>query len=259
MKICADTHVHVYPGYDAGALLASAASALKRAAPQAGVRILCLTESSGHRVWAGWAADPQVLAAAGWAWRALSGSGAAEVVHSEHGALWLFAGRQIVTAERLEVLALTCAEEVPDGLSALETIAAVQAVEALPVLSWSPGKWFGARGRLVGQLIENALPGQLFVGDILLRPPLWTEPRLMKQARAKGVRCLVGTDPLPPVGEERVCGRYGVAFESGFDGDRPIESFRAALRNPDQAVSVIGARNGVAEAVRRYVRAQLQR
>ena len=88
------------------------------------------------------------------------------------GQVCLVAGRQIVTRERLEILALAMRVKIPDGLPARDVIQRVVAAEGIPVLAWSPGKWLFARGRLVRDLIENDQAKVLRLGDTTLRPTL---------------------------------------------------------------------------------------
>ena len=61
--------------------------------------------------------------------------------------LSIVAGRQIVTAENLEILALGFDAGLDDGLPIDEVILAVQAAGALCVLPWGFGKWTGKRGQ----------------------------------------------------------------------------------------------------------------
>jgi len=165
--------------------------------------------------------------------------------------LYVVAGRQMVTAERLEVLALTVDADLPDGLPAAEAVGRTVDEGALPVLAWAPGKWFGGRGRIVRQLIDAAAPGELLIGDTSLRPTCWGEPLLMRRARRRGLRVLCGSDPLPFVGEERLAGTYANVLEAEFDPSRAVESIRRALRDPHLRVRRAGRRCGPWEVLRR--------
>ena len=71
----------------------------------------------------------------------------------------VIAGRQIVSAERIEVLALGTRTQIPDGQPLAATIDAVRADGALAVLPWGFGKWWGARGRMVDAYLETATGG----------------------------------------------------------------------------------------------------
>ena len=54
MPIVVDTHVHVYPEYDAGSFLADTAARLQALVPGA-VPAICLAERAGQHVYADWA------------------------------------------------------------------------------------------------------------------------------------------------------------------------------------------------------------
>jgi hypothetical protein len=121
-------------------------------------------------------------------------------------------------------------------------------------VAWSPGKWTGARGRLVEALVEETPPGGLLLADTALRPRGWPEPRLMRRARAKGFGVLAGSDPLPFPGEERRIGCYATCWEGSFDPERPAASVRAALDTPSPALHARGTRLGVAAVAWRLAR-----
>ena len=144
-------------------------------------------------------------------------------------ALVLVAGRQIVTAERLEVLALGTCARIADGQPMTETIQAVRAAGALPVLPWGVGKWWGRRGRIIEGLLREGAPGELFVGDNGGRPQHSPLPRLLRIARKRGIVMLPGSDPLPLKGQIRRIASYGCIVEVALDMTRPAASLKATL------------------------------
>ena len=79
--------------------------------------------------------------------------------------LFLIAGRQIVTAENLEVLALATANDFRDGSPMEELIEAVKESGGIPAIPWGPGKWMGRRGVFLRNLLERAKDPGLFLGD----------------------------------------------------------------------------------------------
>jgi hypothetical protein len=253
--VLADTHVHVYPAHDPGATLAAGFHHLEALAP-AGTAPACallLTErfdchyfqewKQGRRPWpAGWEAagsdDPDALTLRG----------------PNGQRLFVAAGRQVISAERIEVLALTRDLDLPDGRPVAEVLDRVRDAGAVPVLSWAPGKWFFRRGRIIRSLIESGRPDQFLIGDTTLRPMGWPEPLLMRAARARGFRLVAGSDPLPFAGEERVAGRYGVRLEGPFEPDQPAASLRALLQRPDTRIALAGSRGGVLSVLLRLKR-----
>ena len=233
MLIAADTHVHVYPFYDREAAIDGGFQRLAAAAPGAGNLALCLTERYDCHAFR----DFPFERVEGTAMR-------------RSGDQWIFAGRQIVTRERLEVLALTIDIEITDGQPIDDVLARVRDVGGVPVLAWAPGKWFFERGRIVDRLLDQSGPGQLLLGDTSLRPAIWPEPCQMKRARARGFPVIAGSDPLPFAGEERMSGTYGIKADAGWDAARPVTSMRALLRNA-AGLSFVGRRGGPVETFHR--------
>jgi hypothetical protein len=169
------------------------------------------------------------------------------------------AGRQVVTSEKLEILALGADVSTSDGLTAEETLDLIRAAAAIPVLSWSPGKWFGRRGRIIRALIASSSPDRFLIGDTGLRPTFWPMPVLMRRARRKGFTLIGGSDPLPLPGEERWVGTYGVAIQADFDTSRPAESLRQLLTRRDVHFTPVGNRAAGVSFFSRWVRNQAAR
>ncbi len=69
--------------------------------------------------------------------------------------IFFIAGRQIVTSEKLEVLALGLREDFKDNKPIEEVIDYIILKNALPVIPWGVGKWSGKRGAIVENLIEQ--------------------------------------------------------------------------------------------------------
>jgi len=250
MSIVADAHVHIYPFYDLAAVLGHLAANLGAHAGEVAT-VALLAERSDCHAFRDMSAYEAQLAEEGWSVSAASDDLAWILLREGGLSLYVVAGRQVVTAERLEVLALTADADLPDGLSAAEAVGRVADEGAVPVLAWAPGKWFGGRGRVVRQLIDAAVPGGLLIGDTSLRPTCWAEPLLMRRARRRGLRILCGSDPLPFAGEERVAGTYASVLGAEFDPARPVASIRRALHDPDLRVRHAGHRCGPCEVLRR--------
>lgn len=126
----------------------------------------------------------------------------------------LLPGRQVITHENIEILALACPEMIDDGQPALDVIFQLNQLKYIPVLTWSPGKWFGQRGELVARLITELDKQDFLIGDTTLRPYGWLTPRLMKRAQQIGFTVVAGSDPLPFSGEESWLGAYYTVVES---------------------------------------------
>ena len=254
MTFVADAHVHVYAVHDPGALFRHAAHNLGRLATAAGgdaTRAVFLTERGDCRAFAELSSGRMRPAGCH-----VNSTRDALALHLDcaEGALYLIAGRQMATRERLEVLALGLAEPLPDGLSLAEAVAAVQEAGALAVIPWSPGKWLFERGRALARLVDSADPERLLLADSSLRPRGTPEPGLFARARAHGMRVIAGTDPLPLPGEERLVGSYAVVCHGDFDAEQPASSARRLLCDaPVRA----GRRRSLPSVLQRLVRLAL--
>ena len=171
--------------------------------------------------------------------------------------LYLFAGRQIITQERIEILALTTDVELEDGLAVDEVISRVRLEGGLPVVSWAPGKWFFQRKEVVASLIEKFSPGEILFGDTTLRPTGWLEPLLMRRAVQKSFGCIAGSDPLPFSGEEKRMGQYAIQFDLDSYEENPVDSIRTLFRHPGFTPVRVGRRGRPLETLTRiYQNAQ---
>ncbi|MHB1348500.1 MAG: hypothetical protein ACYCYR_01380 [Desulfobulbaceae bacterium] len=248
MQLIADAHVHVYPFHSPQLVL----DVLRRnlvAMDRDAICLAFLAERADCRFFADLAQRGSRLLD-----RPVVADRLGEcLVLREHNFpdLYLFAGRQIVTRERIEILALTTDVAPADGLPAAETVTRILEGGGIPVLSWAPGKWFLARKKVVAGLLERFSPGSLLVGDSSLRPRCWLMPVLMKQAIARGFGLVVGSDPLPVPGEEAMIGTYGFSVDAEFAPEDPVRSIRTILGHPGFRPRLRGTRGGPLKTMRR--------
>ncbi|MEI7881070.1 MAG: hypothetical protein WCI95_09370 [bacterium] len=260
--LAVDGHVHIYPQYDwaeaVTALLENLATASQTLAPRQNViPIGLLAESRTNRFY-----NEVMEAGAPLSKGSLqveAGPDSGSLVIRDAGTVtgYLIAGRQLVTSEKLEVLALGKDTTLSSGLPIEETLKTIAAQGAMPVLSWSPGKWFFKRGKLVGSLIASHPPGSFMLGDIGIRPTVWTTPRLMKLATQCGFKILGGSDSLPMPGEERWIGRAGFQVTGAFDPQKPAASVRALLQAPSSVFIPIGQHSSLIAFATRWGRNQM--
>jgi hypothetical protein len=256
-----DAHVHVYPGVDVAGLLSAAAREFRKAAERLGASrwraVLFLTE----------------IASVDWFESVVASGGATEIgpwtlalapddplraeARGEGATLDVVAGRQIVTAERVEVHALGTRAKIPDGMDLPATLAAVRAADALAVLPWGVGKWVGARRALVSKILRST--SDVYLSDNGGRPGFWREP-LLARARLDGRPVLSGSDPLPLPAEEYRVGGFGCWLSEGSADRCATRQLLARIRSskageiehygpPETALRFIG--NQVALRVRR--------
>lgn len=231
-----DAHVHLYPGADPGQMLSAAARNMGRAARARGLPrrppgILMLTENAGLDRFAELAG-----AAGGWTVAATAEPVSLLAVPGDgemegESPLAIVSGRQIVTAENIEVHALGTRAVFADGAPAATVLGEVQRAGALAVLPWGVGKWSGARGEVLRGLIarHGEWPGMM-LADSGVRPALLPRPALLAEAEAQGLKVLAGSDPLPLAAEAGKPGRYGFLARCRLDPDRPFAALAAWLR-----------------------------
>lgn len=261
-----DGHVHLYPAVDPARLLDAAAANFGRVGAAHGavapLGVLMLTESGSLQRFA--ELRRQGAHELGdWSLRPVEGEELGIFASNGRQRLLMVAGRQVVTAEGLEVLLLATQAHPRDGLPLEEVLRIAQQADAIAVLPWGAGKWLGARGRLVGACADRVRAGQLLLGDNGGRPALWPEPAALREARRAGRVVLSGSDPLPIAGDEQRVGTFGVAFAgTSLDEQAPVAALKRLIRS-SSAGSVmafgeslgIGAFVGAQRALRRVPRA----
>jgi hypothetical protein len=151
--------------------------------------------------------------------------------------LILIAGRQLVTAEKIEVLSLASPAIIEDGLELTRTVTEIHKRGGLAVLPWGVGKWLGKRGAILGNYLRQADPCGLFVGDNGGRPNLWPASQLFEVAAGRGIRLLPGSDPLPLPGEEKHVGSYGFCCQGTCGEEHPARDLRLLLTAAKNFVS----------------------
>jgi len=182
------------------------------------------------------------------------------VEQSNQVVLYIFAGRQLITREGLEVLSLISDLNIIDRQKAIEEIIQdVKGSGGIPALNWAPGKWFFARGKVIARQIQQKSPDDFFIGETTLRHTLWQEPKLIKQARNKGFQVIAGSDPLPFKGEENGIGCYGFLISGTFDQDNPAQSLRALMNSHGIEIKIIGNRNNVLTFARRQYKIMMEK
>lgn len=226
-----DSHVHFHSCFDRDLFLASALANFRRGAAELGIEAagpgcLLLAEAGGEhwlRRWRDSAGDGEE---GGWTFERTEEEESLLARRGEDERLLLIAGRQVRTREGLEVLALATAEEFPDGLTLGDTLTRVHWSGALPVLPWGFGKWWFYRGALVEAALQQW--EGILLGDNAGRPRLAGPPRFFREAEARGVPVLPGSDPLPLPEQATRAGSYGFAAP-GVSPDRPAEGLRALV------------------------------
>jgi hypothetical protein len=242
MPVFWDAHVHIHSVFDPDALLDAALENFDRAAARVGAdgdrdAVLMLSESAGQDAFGAWSrrADGESGEGAGrWRFFRTEEPCALSARNAANRTLHLVAGRQIVSAEGIEVLSPGCADIVEDRVLPLAELAREVARRGgLPVLPWGVGKWLGKRGREVRRFVEASPDFAFALGDNGNRPFFWPEPSLLVAARRQSIPVVSGSDPLPLADHSRRAGSFGGWSADGrLDERRPMRSLRNLFADP---------------------------
>jgi hypothetical protein len=249
--ILIDAHVHIYDCFDLGAFFYSAYDNFQSAA----VRLECKDDFTAVLLLTETAEDNwfQQLASSVCA-RNLSDCsqvGRWHVVPTEENSsiiinlegnrrLLLIAGRQIATAEGLEVLALLTAEHFEENRPLKKIVEYISEAGGVPVIPWGFGKWLGKRGAIVDSFLRTADGLEFYLGDNGNRPGFFSKPRQFKIARRRGIGILPGSDPFPFVSEQRRAGGFGMIMNYQLSDQKPAYSLKMALKDKDEVFNPYG-------------------
>ncbi|NJL58024.1 hypothetical protein HC928_25090 [bacterium] len=261
--IVADAHVHIHDCFNMEQLLCGALENFQhvthRLLPfrQGGSQVdaangnraafLFLTEIAGYN----WFGKLSAIATSGdraqefslqhWTLHPTEESVSVIARHTSHQLLYAIAGRQLVTQEGLEVLALITDSTFDDGMTLEETVYQISQAGAIPVLPWGFGKWLGGRGKVLKRFLEREDVPLFFLGDNSGRPVFWRRSPYFEMAEQKGLRVLPGTDPLPLASECSRPGSFGFIAEGRIDARTPAASIKQLLLDPRASVRAYGS------------------
>jgi len=261
--IAIDAHVHIYPCHDLDTLVFSAFRNLfggfagRPDEPSAAV--LFLTETAGNqyfkRLKDGKLQPDSRTQEKNWLPSNTDEPVSLRLTHVTYPGkeLFLISGQQIVTSEKLEVLAIGCDCSEPDGLDLGETVRSIASGKGITILPWGVGKWLGRRGRIIDDFIAKNSSDLLFLGDNGSRPRFWAAPGLKPSKRANKNRLLSGTDPLPLLGEETRVGTFGSMVQTSIESRKPFASLSKALARPETEIIGYGKLQSLASFIKQQV------
>lgn len=243
--IFVDAHVHIYDCFDLDVFFDSAMANFQTAAQQCGIKnrpfsfMLLLTEGASYN----WFQQVVTKIKAGqninnalkrWAITLTGGTLSLTACRSDFSGeeIYLVAGRQIITAEKIEVLALFCNTSINDGQPLNETVNTIRQRDGIVVIPWGVGKWLGKRGKILKDFLAGYEGKGVFLGDNGGRPLFWPTPSLFHLAEEKGISVLPGTDPLPLPHEATRVGSFGF-----FLDHRPLDMTSPAISMRDLLIT----------------------
>jgi hypothetical protein len=265
-KIFVDAHVHIHQCFHLPTFFDSAIANFQAASNSNELEnpdeqqcfILLLTESTpqnSYRHLSDLAAAGQCLSSHNgliWSFHHTSEEGGLRALRSDGHSVFLVAGRQIITAEKLEVLGLLTPTVFEDHQPLSQTVQEVRNAGGLPVIPWGVGKWMGKRGRILKRFLATH-ESPIFLGDNSGRPFFWPRPRLFSFAEEGGGHILPGSDPLPFPAEVTRAGSYGFTMDAQISSYL-IRDFKKALLNPKSSIEVYGHRERALRFIKNQVR-----
>jgi hypothetical protein len=267
--ILVDAHVHLYDGFNLEAFFSAAYRNFEKEAKRSGhgddfSGVLLLAETARenwfHQLSAFAAGEmlPGGRETGGWDFFRTDESCSLLGRSDDRGALFVVAGRQIVTLEGLEVLSLANTNLIQDGAPLDETVSEVRNAGGIPVIPWGFGKWTGRRGAVLEGLMKAARAGDFFLGDSANRPSFLPPPPQWKLASEKNLRNLPGSDPLPFPSEQGKPGRFGFSVSDRLDESQPSSHLKSMMRESSVELKPYGEPVGFTGFVTSQVRLQLR-
>ena len=256
--ILADAHVHFYDCFDQTAFFDGALANFQAAAAGLGISpdpagCLLFTEAAGDHAFGRFHGEAGAGGEGPWSFHRTEEDCSLIACRDGREKILLLAGRQIATAEDLEVLAIACGEEFADRQTLQATLDAVRRTDTVAVVPWGFGKWWFRRGAILSRAMEDFDPAWIYLGDNAGRPGALPTPGLLQAGQARDLKVLPGTDPLPFASEAAKAGAYGLVLDGALDRVRPAESFKSLL----QAQSLQPRTYGRLERLGRFCRNQV--
>lgn len=254
-RIYTDTHVHLYPRFDVSSFFDSAYRKYADGmwADESGLEVIgCLMLAETARDDAFAMLQNYQDDGGGWSFH-LCRDGVSLWARRGNDRLLVIAGRQIVTAERLEILALGTRGRFDDGQAIEVTIRAAIDADAQAVLPYGLGKWTGKRADLATQAFYDWHQKGLRLGDNAGRPRGLPDNGLFNCARKIDSAILPGSDPLNIPSGVRCAGSYGIILDVELDPDAPAASVKNAMQTLPGNPSIFGKRVSMPGCVQQQV------
>ena len=260
--IVVDAHVHIHEHFQLSRLFLISLQNFRTALNQNQIyepfeSFLLLTESSGTNRFKRLASMADADSTEDFSVSATSEPTTLRITTGGGQQLFIVAGRQIVTAENLEILALGYEEDYPDGRPLNHALKDLEASGCLRVLPWGAGKWLGQRGKAIESLVANWDGGSLFLGDNANRPKFWSLPAVFQQAASRGIYNLPGSDPLPFSGLEKKAGSFGFMLRGQIRSEAPFQSLVSLIVGRPQSITQFGRAEGLGAFIQNQISMQI--
>jgi hypothetical protein len=267
--ILVDAHVHIYDCFDLEKFLDAAYSNFQSEADRLGhgnkfTPILLLAETQQNcwfdrlREFADGRNIHKDRATQKWEFHHTSESVSLNARSGNSKCLIIVAGRQVETAEGLEVLALFTTGSFRPDIPIIDLIKEVKKHDALPVIPWGFGKWLGRRGLVLKRLLKAAKSSDFFLGENGGRPNITLRPSHFKIAEKRGVRILPGTDSLPIESEFLRVASFGFSLNESCSEDKPARDLKKMLLDLSTEFTPYGKLEGLYPFLRNQIAVRLR-
>lgn len=173
--------------------------------------------------------------------------------------LIIIAGKQIITENNIEVLALGTSIDIEYGNSLESTIDQVLNTGAIPVLPWGVGKWLGKRKEILLEYIKSNNSKKFFLGDNGGRPIFWSTPKIFSIGTQFNHFVLPGSDALAISSEYNKTGSFGFSLESEIDLKKPSESLKNSIQNMEKQPKIFGKLESPFKFLSNQIKMQLRK
>jgi len=173
--------------------------------------------------------------------------------------LCVIAGRQLLSKEQLEVLAIGTRRPFNGQRSAKSLIRSISEAGALPIVPWGVGKWLGRRGAIVEDLLRDPRLPPFYLGDSANRPVFWPQSSLFRRAEERGICNLPGSDPLPLPAECQRPGSFGFTMNGTLSAEQPTHDLLQKVSDPSNEVRPYGRGDGLFSFLRNQIAMQYRK
>ena len=266
-RLIVDGHVHIYPCFDLDMFFQSVDTNMEkfleqsRHEKQETHRILLFTEGKENDFFARFKNGEILFKHSDYKFQKTKEETSLVLTDNGKPLCYILRGRQIVTKENLEILAVASGQHIPDGLPVQDVIKKIIDQKEIAVLAWGVGKWFFKRGKIIKQIISEMKSPYpyLFIGDNSARPGFWPTPKLFNLAKKLEISLINGSDPLPFAEEVEKVGSYGFTIEGEFDPAEPGKSFRETLLANSESIRFFGSRDSAISFFKRQLKMFLKK
>jgi len=228
-----DTHVHYYKFCEMPEFFDSAYTNFRNAANDLGASsftpVMCLLETGGSHSYQTLLSIAESSSNMGkWMIKPIDDNQSLILTKSKGQELLVLSGKQVITRENLEVIIIGLCDEVPNN-KGIEFYLNEYSDLYLVILPWGVGKWLGARGRIINDLLKKKGNIPFVLGDNSGRTALWSRISQFQLARSLGINILPGSDPLPISGQYKKVASFGSVIQGSLETKGILKQVRNKL------------------------------